>query len=75
MIFAPPFDRGRGMPRPYGVVIFGYCNNRKAVRRGQDPSLRTSHKKESNGKNHNSRNFFGGAVRRERVGGASKNVS
>ena len=27
------------MPRPYRVVISGYCNNRKAARRGQDPSL------------------------------------
>ena len=37
------------MPRPYGVVIIGYCNNRKAVRRGQDPSLQTIHKRKING--------------------------
>ena len=40
MIFAESLYRGRGMPRPYGVVVILICGNRKAARRGQDPSLR-----------------------------------
>ena len=29
VIFALPLGRGRGMPRPYRVVNFLICNNRK----------------------------------------------
>ena len=39
MIFAESLYRGRGMPRPYGVVVILICGNRKAARRGQGPSL------------------------------------
>ena len=62
VIFAFPLCRGRGMPRPYRAIIFYYpvgrgdptppkefCSSRKAVRRGQDPSLQTSHKRKTNG--------------------------
>ena len=39
-IFVITYGRGRGMPRPYGVVNFVCCGNRKTARRGQYPSLR-----------------------------------
>ena len=67
----PVFSRhhltaGGAMPRPYGVVIiliFGY----RKFSPHQSPTVTASPGGGSL--------FFGGAVRRERVGGASKNVS
>ena len=51
------------MPRPYRVVVILICGSRKAARAVNDRPYKPPAK------------IIGGAVRRERVGGASKNVS
>ena len=74
-MFTLPQNRGRGMPRPYGVVIFGYCNNRKTPGTVKTVPYKPPIRENQTSKKPTSANFIGGAVRRERVGGASKNVS
>ena len=73
--FSFSFGRGQGIPRPYRAMVF-YCpvgrgdptppygefgGNRKAARRGQDPSLRTAGRQAKMGRIQISGRFVGDA--------------
>ena len=63
------------MPRPYGVVVILICGYRKTPGTVKTVPYKPAIREKQTGKKPTSAIFIGGAVRRERVGGASKNVS